>query len=165
MSDLETLFPQREVVVRGGTITVLPLFFGQYPKAMKLMRPLFETVKDAGIFYVVENQEKKTVNFAIAPDWPLKLPQLIEEGGEALIAFLGFCIAKPREWFDAVPGDEGFELTKAVFEANADFFSKRILPMLQKMGVANPPTGDVSSPVSSEPAIAGTTSSATPEAK
>jgi hypothetical protein len=155
---METLFPEREVTAKGEVITISPLFFGQFPKAMKCMRPLFESVKESKIFFAEANG--KEVKIGMEPDWPLKIPLLIEKGGEALIDFVGLCVGKPRDWFDTLPGDEGIRLTKAVFEINSDFFNARILPMLQAMGVVNP--GAASSPISSEPVIAETTSTDTP---
>jgi len=163
VSDLETLFPGRDVAVGGETIRVSPLYFGQYPRALQLMRPLFDAVKGAGIFSVVKNGTQ--VKFEIAADWPLRLPELIADGGEALVEFVAFCIGKPRPWFNTLPGDDGFELTKAVFEENASFFAKRIRPKLEQMGIANPPIGEESSPISSEPDTAGPTSDSTHEIK
>lgn len=163
--DMEVLFPQAlEVKVKGETISVSPLFFGQYPKAIKLFLPVFEAAKAANVFFVRQDKDQKNVSFGISADWPLKIPTLIAEGGEPLMEFVAFATGRPRKWLDTVPGDEGFALTKAVFDANIDFFNRRILPMMQKAGVAANPLSDgaTSSPVSSEQDTDGTTSSATP---
>jgi hypothetical protein len=163
-SEQGVLFPGREVAAKGETITVLPLFFGQYPPAMKLMRPLATSLSAAKIFKFqpgVDEQGAPTSKFVAADDWLSKLPQIFEEGGEALILFLAFAIGKPRKWFDTLPGDEGFALARAVFEENADFFVRRILPMLQAAGLAGPAAkdGDPSSPDSGPSDTPGPTSS------
>ena len=164
--DMDVLFPQeREVKVGGETIHVSPLFFGQYPKAMKLFLPVFDAAKGLDMFFV-RKTEDKSIQFGIAPDWPLRLPSLIAEGGEPVMEFVAFCAGKPRQWLDTVRGDEGIDLLRAVFGVNIDFFSQRILPKVQQVtGVvaANPQSGGAtSSPVSSKQDTDGTTSSVTP---
>ena len=66
----------------------------------------------------------------LASDWPLKLPQIVAEGGEALMDVLSYMTGKPRAWFDTLPMDDGIALTRALFEVNGDFFAQRIAPML-----------------------------------
>ncbi len=154
MADLDTLIPDRDLKIKGETVTVAPFFFGQWPKAIRLLRPLTESVRKTGIAGFTEQ------GFVLASDWPLRLPQLIDEAGEALLEFVAFAVNKPRDWFDTMGGDDGIALAKAVFEVNGDFFVKRIAPTL---GVAVlPATGAPLSPDSSQPATAGPTSSATP---
>ena len=81
--------------------------------------------------------------------------QAVTEGANttAIASFIGFAVKKPREWFDTVEGDEGFELTKAVFAENASFFEKRIAPMFAELVKSNgsDPTGEALSPDSSAP--------------
>jgi hypothetical protein len=134
--DLKALFPGQEVEVAGETITVLPLFFGQYPQAVKLLKPVAESLSSSGIIKFV--QTGPDVNFKIAKDWALLLPEIMIEGGEAIIQFLAFAISKPRPWFDKLPADDGLKLAQAVFSANADFFVKRIRPLLGQMVKVNP---------------------------
>ncbi len=125
-SDLDILAPEpREVTIAGGeVISLSPFFFGQWPKAIRLFRPVTEAVQRAGIAGFSGS------GLTLAPDWALRLPQVIDEAGDALIEFVGFAIGKPRAWFDTLGGDDGIALTKAVFETQADFFVARIAPML-----------------------------------
>lgn len=152
-SDLDVLAPvPREVKVRGGeVISLLPLFFGQWPRAIRLFRPITDAVQSAGIAGF------SGAGLTLAPDWALRLPQVMDEAGEALILFVAFAASKPREWFDSLGGDDGIALTRAVFEVNGDFFVKRIAPML---GLAIQPTdpaqdGAALSPASSPADTAG----------
>lgn len=156
--DLAVLFPGKEVTAQGETLTVVPFFFGQFPKAIKLMQPVAQALRGSDIMDF--SQDGGKVNFKISPDWVLKLPQIMAEGGEALIEMVAFATSKPRKWFDTLPGDEGVNLTKAVLEVNADFFVRKMLPIFGP--VASPAIGGSSSAALSEPAIAGTTSAATP---
>lgn len=138
--DLDKLLPSgREVTVGGETLTLLPFTFGQLPKAVKLLRPVTEAVGAAGIVSLDGTAVR------LAADWPLKLPALMDDAGEALLQFIAFASGKPRTWFDTLGADDGIELTKAVFEANGDFFVKRIAPRLG-MAVPTPEAGAPSSP-------------------
>lgn len=136
-SDLAALLPGRDVMCKGESIRVLPLFFGQYPKAVKLVRPLSVVLQESGAFTVkpVTGEDgKASMQLGVAEDWLKTLPDVLEKGGEALIQFFAFSVNKPRDWFDTLPGDEGFALAKAILEENADFFVRRILPMLNEAG-------------------------------
>jgi hypothetical protein len=139
-SDLETLLPDHEVTVNGEPIVVTPLFFGQYPKAIKLVRPLASVIQKSGAFSAIPitgPDGKASVNLQANSNWFESLPMLLEEGGEALIQFFAFAIGKPREWFDKVPGDEGFDLAHAILKANSDFFVRKILPKFAEWGLTN----------------------------
>lgn len=140
--DLDKLMPEpREITAGGETFTLRPFTFGQLPKAIKLLRPITEAVTSAGI------AKFEGKDFFLAPDWPLKLPILMDEAGESLVGFVAFAIGKPREWFDTLGADEGIALTKAAFEVNGDFFVKKVAPMLgMSTPVATPPAGVPSSP-------------------
>lgn len=160
--DLAALLPGREVTVHPvgqapETLTLMPFYFGALPRAVKLLRPVTDAVRSAGI----AGFDGK--DFALAPDWPMRLPQLMDEGGEALLEFVAFAVKKPRLWFDTLGTDDGIALTKAAFEVNGDFFVRKVAPML---GMSVQPekaaAGEPSSPDSSSPATTGTTSSATP---
>lgn len=127
--DLATLFPAREVTVhRTGagpeTLSVSPIQFGKLPKTVALLRPMVAVLTDAEVMTI------EGTRVSLAANWPLKLPQIVADGGEALIDVLAFLTGKPRVWFDSLGMDDGIALTRALFEANADFFRQRIAPML-----------------------------------
>lgn len=160
-SELDTLAPEpRQVPLRGGeTITLEPFKFGQWPRAIRLFRPITEAVKAAGIASLDGG------GLQLAADWPMRLPQVMDEGGEALLEFVAFAIGKPRVFFDTLGGDDGVALTKAVFEVNGNFFVARIAPMLglaavQPVAPVVAQDGAPSSPDSSATATAAATSTA-----
>jgi hypothetical protein len=144
-SDLEILFPGMDVKAGGETVTVKPFKFGQLAKAVKLLRPITDAVRDTGIAGMNGS------GFVLAADWPLRLPELMADGGEPLLEFVAFAVAKPREWLDTLDADEGVELTKTVFEVNSSFFVSRIAPKLGLAVQVSPETsaetGAPSSPV------------------
>lgn len=159
-SDLDILAPEpRTVSVRGGAVvvSVLPFYFGQWPRAIRLFRPVVEAVRAAGIAGF------NGTEMALAADWPLLLPRVMDEAGEALIEFVAYAInkdedqaaQKKRAWFDTLDGDDGIAITKAVFEVNGDFFARRIAPMLglaiQQRQAGGGPSSPVSSPTATAP--------------
>ncbi len=150
MSDLEVLHPAgREVQAGGETIVVKPLKFGQLPQASRLLAPLSKQIAQA-----FKSGDTRTL-----ADTAALFVDLLATGGDDLLAALGFFVGKPREWFDTLENDEGLALLNAVFEVNADFFSRRVLPMFaQAAPAADPPTGAMSSESSSQPATAEPTS-------
>ncbi len=157
--DLADLLPGRDVSCKGETIRVVPLYFGQYPTAIKLVRPLAQALGRSGLFEMKDEGGK--VKFAVSGNWITAVPVLFEEGGEALIQFFAFAISKPRTWFDTLPGDQGIELAQAIFEENKDFFVRRILPILEKSGLMKAlgaEGGDPSSQDSTATDTAGPTS-------
>lgn len=161
--DLQDLFPGQEVKAGGMTIPVVPLFFGQFPQATKLLKPVVAVLKDSNIIRIQQNGANTGIVWA--DDWLFKLPEIMIEGGEAVIQFLAFAVNMPRDWFDTLPADDGLLLTQAVFTQNANFFVKRILPLMGVIGT-NPQVaktgGEPSPPDSSASAIPGTPSSDTP---
>ncbi len=158
--DIAVLFPGREVVCKGETIKVLPLYFGQYPLAAKHIKPLMAALQQSNLFMYREEANEagvKTATFGLADGWMAGLPDLLDDGGEALIQLFSFALKKPREWFDTLPGDEGIALAQAFFEENSDFFVKKVLPKLQAVGLTK--AGAESVPDSEATATPGATSS------
>ena len=154
MSDLQVLEPTgKEVRAGGETITVKPIKFGQLPQASRLIAPISKQIAAA-----FKAQGGLTV-----ADTAALFVDLLAQSGDDLLAALGFFIGKPREWFDTIENDEGLSLLNAVFDVNADFFSRRVLPMFAPAVVAAPNTdGETSSPSFSEPGTPEPTSTATP---
>lgn len=123
--ELDALFPARELTVNSETLTIAPFFFGQLPKAVKLMRPLAEALQSTNVVSVDAEG-----GVSLASDWPLKIPAIVADGGDALLDLLAFVVKKPRDWFDTLGVDDGVTLTRAAFEVNRDFFVKKIVPLL-----------------------------------
>lgn len=139
MSDLKVLFPGEEVTVKGETFTVKPFTFGQLPRAAQLVAGLSRALANSGIIMLTGGAD-----FAIAENWTTKIVNILAEGGEDLLAFIGFVISKDRAWFDDLDIEEGIRLTKAVLQVNIDFFVQRVLPLMGEV-IAGPQTGDTSS--------------------
>lgn len=149
---LSTLFPGEEVKAGGETITLRPFMFGQLPKAIRLLRPVTDAVRTCGLAGFDGKQ------FFFAQDWPLRLPQLMDEAGEPLLEFVAFACGKPRAWLDTIGADEGLALTRAAFQTNASFFVQRIAPSLGLAVQTAAETGAPLSPASFEPVTPETAS-------
>ena len=154
--DLDVLFPQgKKVMAAGEEVSILPFTFGQLPKAMKLMLPVVESLKSSGILQI------EAGNLTIANDWMLRLPEIMVDGGEPLMQLCAFSTGKSRDWLDSVQSDEGIAIAMSIFEVNADFFRKRIAPMMGLSVTASPSIGSTLSTSSSEQVIEEPTSTAT----
>ena len=157
MSELETLHPEGVTVKAGGEeVHLKPFTFGQLVKVTKHLKPIVGALKASGI-WATEKRGAETV-FKLAEDWPLKAVDAIAEGGDHLMDFLEFATGKSRAWLDGLESDAGIALAKGVFEVNADFFGRKIIPLLQPL----PPDGQTSSPSSSPADIPDPTLMATP---
>ncbi len=141
--DLKVLFPGIEITVGGEALTVKPFAFGLLPKVIKLVRKVAEGLKGPTV----------------------DILQIMEDGGDDLMALIALATGKPRAWVDALPLDEGVLLTSTVLEVNRDVFTKAVVPrlsgLLNALGL-EPSTGATSSEPSSPAATAGPTSSPTP---
>ncbi len=84
---------------------------------------------------------------------------IIADGGEDVLKLVQVSVKKPKEWWDALPPDDGLALTAAVLTVNRDFFYKRLQAPLEALMKA---IGEPSSPDSLEPATTGEPSSTTP---
>lgn len=107
-SDLDVMVPQPQVVeIAGQCLDVTPLVIGELPAILKAVRPF-------------------AAHLAGEPDWLA----LITEHGDALLTALALGSRRPRDWVDALPIDDALILAAAVFEANADFFVRRVAPRI-----------------------------------
>jgi hypothetical protein len=153
MGDLEILYPAgKDVPVGGETLTVKPIKFGQLPQAARLIAPISKQIAAA-----FKAQDARTV-----ADTAAIFIELMATGGDDLLVALGFFVGKPREWFDTLDNDEGLALLNAVFEVNADFFSRRVLPLFAQATPADPQDGATSLESSAQADTAEPTSTATP---
>ena len=114
MSDIQTIFPGKDIQISGETVTVKPFTFGQLPKVMKLMNKLNVQMIDGKV------------------DTTMLLGQLAE-GSEDLIDLISSSSGLSPKTINLLQPDEGIELLAAFLEVNGDFFIQRVLPQIQKL--------------------------------
>lgn len=130
--------PVPETVIIGGeTLDITPIRVGEVPAFARAMRPV---------------ASKLTPD----PDWL----RLLSEDGDSVILAIAIACRRPPEWVATLSLDEAIHLAEAVFEANADFFIRRVVPeitrVIQRIGTLTlTPTR---SSGSSEPGIVTPTS-------
>jgi hypothetical protein len=157
-SDTEVLFPETELTVGDEKLTIRPFYFGEWPQAFRLAMPIFSALIKAGL---VRPEDGKILwGIRAGDDLEKMLGTLFLEVPESVISLVAFAVNKPRKWFNTVRPDDGIDLAKAVFKANSDFFSKRVLPKLPTLETA-PSVGERSSPSSSAPDTTGAQSEGT----
>ena len=137
-ASLDAVLGQESETVKVGDedIVVTPIKFGKLPAVLKHIGAL-----------VVDAQGK--INYGAT----------FMTGGEEVIQCLAVVLDKPREWFDTIGSVDGIKLLAAAVRVNRDLFEKKVAPEIQRL------VGKISSPNSSQPATASTTSGITPSAK
>ena len=152
VDELLVLFPEREIMVAGESLTIRPFTARQWPKVLGIFQKL-QPMLSAG--------DGDTVDVL----------GIFAAGADDLYAALGIAAHKPLEWFDEVPMDDAIKLFSLVLEINQSFFAARIAPMLPdllaRFGLqpAQGTDGAEPSPSSSLTATDGVTSSNTPSTK
>ena len=112
MSDLDTLIPQPvELLIAGELLALKPLKVGQMPAFMRAIAPVMQQLTAPEI------------------DWLL----LFGERGHDLLSAIAIAVGKPRAWVDELGADEAILLASQVIEVNADFFTRAVLPQMQRL--------------------------------
>jgi hypothetical protein len=111
MSQLNVLFPDRKLSLAAGEVTVRPFPFKHWAKAAAII------AKYAGQFQMDEGKFMQN------------LSQFVTQGGDDVVEVMLLSIDRDRAFVDNLSGEDGFSLLTEVLEVNADFFTKKILPM------------------------------------
>lgn len=156
--DLEVLFPDREVTVKGEKLVLHPFYFGQLARVARLVKPIVFSLLSSGLLHMAPDASDPTkTTISLDTDFIPKLFDTADDIGEPLMELVAFGAGKERAWLNSVPADEGILLTQKVWEINSDFFVKRVLPMLGATFTKSLSTGATSSQGSSEQATAAPT--------
>ena len=95
------------VEIGGERLDITPLKVGEIPLFARAVQPVAE-------------------NLSASPDWLA----LLAWQGEAIIDALSIAARRPRDWVANLDPDEAVRLAEAVFEVNADFFIRRLRPVV-----------------------------------
>ena len=95
------------VEIAGERIDLTPLKVGEVPAFARAVQPI-------------------AASLSASPDWLA----LMAEHGEAAIAAIAVATRRPVEWVAGLDLDEAVRLAEAVFGVNADFFIRRLLPIV-----------------------------------
>lgn len=116
-SVLET--PTREVAFRGETLTIAPLKVGQIPGVLRHIRPILGAISGLG-----------TSPAEAGGGVELDILVMVENHGENLIEAAAIAIKRPAAFVADADADEFAALVKLLIEVNADFFAKKVAPLL-----------------------------------
>jgi hypothetical protein len=95
------------IEIAGERIDLTPLKVGEVPAFARAVQPI-------------------AASLSASPDWLA----LMAEHGEAVIDAVSIASRRPREWVAGLDLDEAMRLTEAAFEVNADFFIRRLMPVV-----------------------------------
>ena len=175
--DLSVLAPEETVLDFGGRRQViLPMTGREVPVVTRLLRPVWgSVVKGDGLLGNVGallqasvSRDKDAIDAAAEADAEGLLQfadvvfELLGEHGEALIRAVAAAARLDYEHVADQPIDHIIRLGFAVWKVNADFFLKRVLPLLGEKARAVSGDGRTATPSSSAPATAAPMSSGTP---
>lgn len=137
--ELNTLMPQPLIVTAGGeSIEITPIRTGQLPPLLRAIGPLLKGGLDG-----LDRDVADWITF-------------VGLHGEAVAEAVAVAIKKPRDWVDELEPLELMTLAFAVLEVNRDFFTRQVLPALEKLnqtlGRIGLPGLDLPSPLDSPPA-------------
>lgn len=100
--------PVPETVTIGGeTLGLMPLKVGELPAFARAVQPMVQRL-------------------SASPDWLA----LMADDGEAVIEAVSIASRRPLEWVAGLDLDDAVRLAQAVFEVNADFFVRRLMPAI-----------------------------------
>lgn len=120
--ELSLLLPTgKEISIAGANLTIKPFKFGELPKVFKAIEPI--TGKLGALL-----SGKPDVS-AIA--------SLLGGGGDSIIDLMVIGSKQSREWIEGLEMDEGVEVLTTIFEVNADFFTRKVLPLINAKMEAN----------------------------
>lgn len=97
------------LIIDGETLDITPLRVGELPAFARAVRPL------AG-------------KLGPDPDWL----RLLSEEGKAVILALAIACRRPPDGVSSLALDEAVRLAEALFEVNADFFIRRLVPEITR---------------------------------
>lgn len=98
------------VVIAGESLEITPLRVGELPAFARAVRPV-------------------AAKLGPDPDWL----RLLSEDGESVILALAIACRRPPDWVAALAVDDAIRLAEAVFQANADFFIRRVVPEITQL--------------------------------
>jgi len=93
------------VEIAGERIDLTPVKVGEVPAFARAVQPI-------------------AASLSASPDWLA----LLADHGEAVIEAIAIASRRPVDWVAGLDLDEAVQLAESVFEVNADFFIRRLLP-------------------------------------
>lgn len=97
------------ITIAGETLDITPLKVGELPAFARAVRPIAEKI-------------------TATPDWL----SLLSDHGEHVIEALAIASRRDVAWVAGLNIDDAIRLAEVVFEVNADFFVKKIVPEIER---------------------------------
>lgn len=113
-SDLDVLFPNREIEIAGEMIKISPYKFKHLPKVMDMLEKISEST-----------QGKITMQAMLIA----ALKKFSEESFE----FIGWSLNKKKEWVEELNLKDATLILTTLWEVNRDFFVQEVLPLLEEV--------------------------------
>lgn len=119
LNELEKLVPEDVfVLVNGEKLSIKPFKFKPLLKVLKIVLK----VADSGDLIGVDQYT---------------IFRLLANNPDELMEVFVIATGKDIKFFDDINTDEGANLIAKIFKVNQDFFSKKVAPILEEMGLSN----------------------------
>lgn len=116
---IQILFPEgKEIILKESVFIIKPFTFGQLPKVIKAITKASKTFEEI-------KMTQNSIN-------PADALSILSESGDELVELLADILKVEKSFIEDLEMDEAVELITAFFEVNTDFFTKRVVPLLQK---------------------------------
>lgn len=141
VSELEVLFPDREISIAGRTLVVRELRFSEQLKWQSLLNEVAEN------FDQVNADDENFFDHVLAT---------LGAYADRLLDIVAICCDQSREWIDSLPANQGEELLFTWWAVNNHFFIRRLLrknlsKVMRQVAVGQiKQSGEKSSPHSSD---------------
>jgi hypothetical protein len=126
--DLKVLLPEQEIVVGGEILIIKPFTFGKLPKVIKQAGAVINMFTALPVTVFDEFGELRLDDPAVL----IILTTHMAEGSDVLIDLMCLGSCKTREWIEELSAEDGIVLMFKIWEINKDFFTRQLLPRLQK---------------------------------
>ena len=122
MKTLEKIVPTPiRIDVAGERLSLTPIKTRELPAMMRAIEPILADVGSA--FNLDANDGEDSVDFGA-------ILKMFSANADAIVTAVSIGSRKPREWVDDLDIDDLAALAGAIIESNADFFVRRVMPIL-----------------------------------
>lgn len=133
--DLDTLDPQ-PVVVRLKSVDreIRPVVAGNIPRLVRAVQPFVQKLFDLSddVLQKPDQHAEEAITFVLG---------LVADHGEEMLEAISAATAVPRVEVNALELDEIVDLGLKAWEVNADFFTRRLGPLLAGRAAMRPGRG------------------------
>ena len=147
VEELQVITPPTMLLeLRADTVTIHRMKTKQLLQIMEIAAPFYDELQE------MKKEVTSSVKRGQTPNVDIPIYSIIMKYGSNIVQLLSVLTDKDEEWVGELEVDELVLVFSTVLEVNIDFFTQRVLPLLNKLivdlrGVAKQTPGQTSSKV------------------